>query len=104
MVNSFTETVTQNKEGNMKLITELVDVWFDSQSDTDQFTQANNQARKFDCEVRNFISGIWGEESRVQYFGTKENLDRLLGNEDFKDYDDMPWVVDIKSSTYRKVN
>ena len=61
------------------LTTDTIDIGFEGDCLADQFEQAQAQAQKFNCDVIYFSEeGSYGGDFKVQYFGTKENLDKLF--------------------------
>ena len=81
-------------EGTMNLKTEIIDVGFGGDSRADQFEQASTQAERFDCKVVHFTEAGFGGEFRISYWGSKENLDRLLEEIGYdEESTDMKWVI-----------
>jgi hypothetical protein len=61
------------------LMTDTIDIGFEGDCRADQFEQAQAQAKKFNCDVIYFSEeGSYGGDFKVQYFGGKGDLDRLL--------------------------
>lgn len=92
----------------MNLTTETIDVGFEGTCHADQKAQAQAQAAKYNCAVVHFSEeGSYGGDFQVAYFGTQENLDKLLEEIGYDEASfGMKWVVvrGVGSAAYRMVD